>query len=403
MWGIRPLYFSLEDYGSLIGVSESALYGLKRDGDPETGCDGYYWNQTERYQFGHAFGQAERQMYRYLKHPINRTWICQERHPFNGCDLYLRNRWVIAIGDKTEEAIEDDVDTGIGSLSDTCEMRIDEFSIPNTNLVLYTSVPSLQDIPSSVLSVTTDVTDCSEIVLYYPDQTKWEVKPVQISITGGVATIIVPRTRFLKQQYLKDYPKNDPNSRPLYEDDNNFLATIDVHRRFPDETEAVTFVWYRKSCGCTCSCTHTSTVPGDIVTQTGRAVIVDSKSGRIRVEPATFNTTTGLWEAATWTECRAPDEVRVSYVAGLPNDCDNNCPTDTDEELVRAIISLGHSNLPRGFCSCSAAAVYFEMDSKIPSPEQGVLLSNPLGLTYGSNIAWQIVKRRAGAFGGLLA
>ena len=404
MWGISPLYFNLEEYSAWIGIAESSLFGLKRDGDPEMGCEGYYWNQTDRFQFGRAFAIAERMLSAYLKHDLKRTWYCQEVYKFTGCEFHLRNKYVIALGEKTEEVVEMGADTSVEVTPEgNCEMRLDEFSIPQQAPLSYETIPTLSDIPSSVIASTVDFTDCSEVVIYYPDQTKWEINPIQVTISGTTATIAIPRTRLLAPAYFKDYPRKDPDSRPLYENNNVYLATVDVYRRFPDAAQAVTFVWYRKSCGCTCACLHNTTNPGDIVTQTGVGRIVDSRAGLIRVEPATFNGVTGEWDEAVWTECRPPDEVRVSYVSGIPSDCDGNCPGEPNAQLARAVIALAHSNLPKGFCACSVALNYFEQDAMIPRPDEGLLFANPFGMTRGAYTAWNIVKRESVGEGGLLA
>jgi hypothetical protein len=253
------------------------------------------------------------------------------------------------------------------------------------------------------LSVTVDFDDCTELVVYYPGQTRWEIHPSKVVISGTTATITIPRSRLLLPEYLIDFT-ND-NDRPAYETAANFLTVVDVYRRFPDTVSAVTFVWRRKSCGCRSEvdCLHGAATPGTVVTQQGTGVITDARKGNIQIEPATFNTVTGVWDSTSWTECWAPDSVMVSYVSGINMDCLNNCPADLDPQLARAIIALAHSNLPKGICSCDTVKRYYEYDSRIPKPDEGPTILSPFGITIGQNIAWQIVKRESPGFGGLFA
>lgn len=371
----RPeTYLTLEYYSRWLGIAENAMFGIVRQGDPDLGCDDAYWDETDRYQMVKAIQQAENSIETYFGHSLMRKWQCQEYHRWTGCDFNLRLGKVVAMGDKTEEVVSLNVATGVA-------VQADEYT----------------------LSVAVDFDDCSEVVIYYPGQTRWEIHPSKVVISGGIALITIPRSRLLKPEYLIDFA-ND-SDRPIYETASYFLPVVDVYRRFPDTVSAVTFIWRRKACGCKSetSCLHGAAEPGTVATQTGVAVIENAYQGKIRVEPASWDTTTGEWTSESWSQCWPPDGVLVSYVSGINEDCQNNCPADLDPQLARAIIALAHSNLPKGICSCATVKRYYEYDSMIPKPDEGPTIFSPFGITRGQNLAWQIVKRESPGFGGLLA
>jgi hypothetical protein len=372
--GLPETYLNLEYYSKWLGIAENALFGIVRQDDPDLGCADFYWDATDRYQMVKAIQQAENSIETYFGHALMRKWYCQEIYRYVDCNFNLHKGNVIALGDRTEEVVALNVATGVA-------VQADEYTI----------------------SATVDFTDCSEVVIYYPGQTRWEIHPSKVVISGTTATITIPRSRLLKPEYLIDF-RND-NDRPIYETASYFLPVVDVYRRFPDTVSAVTFIWRRKSCGCRseASCLHGAPDPGAVVTQQGTGVITDARKGNVQIEPAAFNVLTGEWESQSWSQCFEPDSVAVSYVSGINMDCLNNCPADLDPQLARAIIALAHSNLPKGICNCDNVKRYYEYDAKVPTPDEGPTIFSPFGISRGQNLAWQIVKREKPGFGGLFA
>jgi hypothetical protein len=372
---LRPrTYLSLEAYAQWLGIAESAIFGIVRQDDPEYGCDDFYFDESNRVQLVRAIQQAEQALSIHLKFPLLRQYFCDEIYTYRGCETQVRNGRVLALGDKTEELVALNVATGVAALAE-----------------------------EYVLTTTVAFPDCKQLVVYYPGQTRWEIIPSKVTISGTTASITIPRSRLLKPEYLKDFNQADLSLRPQFETSSYFLPVVDVYRRYPDGAQSVTFIWRRKRCWCGQQvCLHAETHPGDVVTQTGHGVIVDARLGIIQIEPAEFNTVTGVFDEKTWVECREPDGFTINYLAGIDQDCSGNCPDDVDPEITRAIIALAHSNMPKGLCSCGPAKVYYEMDSFTPRPEEGPTIFSPFGTTRGQNTAWQIVRRNAQGFGGLL-
>lgn len=197
--GRKRTYLSLEDYARILGLSESAVYGIVRQDDPEVGCGSEYWNETDRYQMTHAIIQAETKMENRLRHKLKLTWICDEAKNFTGCDIKLRNGMVQTLGEMTEEVVETGVATGVSELAEEYDIEVE-----------------------------VDFEQCDELVVYYPGQTTFEIRPSSIEISGTTATITIPRARLLKPEFLIDY--QDDSDRPQWELQHRW------HRRRRDST-----------------------------------------------------------------------------------------------------------------------------------------------------------------------
>lgn len=367
-------YLCLEDYARFVAMAESTLYGIVRQTDAEIGCSNSYWDETDRYIMTQAIRQAETRLARHLGYPLKLTYVCDERYRYDGrCTINLRKNKVVSLGKKIEEVSQLAVPTGVETLAE-----------------------------EYVLTFLVDFDDCKELVVYYPDQTRWEIKPSKVVISAGVAEVTIPRPRLLAPEFLIDY--REDSDRPQFDDPAFFLHTVDIYHRFPDSAQAVTYVWNRKACGCRSSvtCIHGAVEPGTVFTQNGTGVVVDARLGIIQIEPASLNTETGLMVAERWGQCYAPDSVLINYVTGINEDCDENCPEETDPDLDRAIIALAHSTLPRPICSCDPIKFLYEMDVAVVAPATGPIPRTPFGSTVGQALAWDIMKDHAVGFGGLL-
>jgi len=99
----------------------------------------------------------------------------------------------------------------------------------------------------ATVTVTTTVTNPDEIRLYYQvsdgsptvADPRYEIEPVQVLISGGVATITAHRANFVKPtQWKREYIANDPNfnSPNVIDtaDPNGFVTKVDVIRVYTD-------------------------------------------------------------------------------------------------------------------------------------------------------------------------
>lgn len=188
------------------------------------------------------------------------------------------------------------------------------------------------------LSVVTSVTDPTQIAVYFASADRidgadvseeWRIQPVQVSISGGTATI-KGRAWLLgkpiKTRFEGDlvHPDLDPN------DSTNFVTTLDVYRRYtnPDGTTTATsqgkFLWetapypgYAICCGCAGSSTDPGTDPAALAESIARIGLRDAKHGVVSVGAAVYNASTAIWSSAGWTNCAQPARVLVRYQAGI--------------------------------------------------------------------------------------
>lgn len=82
---------------------------------------------------------------------------------------------------------------------------------------------------TATITVATTVTDSEEIHIYYPSKSgadEWEIRPISVSIVGGVATITCRRELLVKEVYLEGLSTRAVDGLV----DANFLATVDVYR-----------------------------------------------------------------------------------------------------------------------------------------------------------------------------
>ena len=146
------------------------------------------------------------------------------------------------------------------------------------------------------LSIGVDFTDEDELVIYYPGQRRYRIRPSFVAISGGTATIEIPRVRLLHPDYLVDYA--DDTLRPDYIDDSYFLTTVDIVRNYLDVTTGANLVWHRRSGDPLDCCMPDVTVcapddPCGETLQLACGYVRDQRNGTVQLEPATYN---GGWK-----------------------------------------------------------------------------------------------------------
>jgi hypothetical protein len=223
-----------------------------------------------------------------------------------------------------------------------------------------------------VLTVATTVTDPDDIVLYYPGQTKYVIRPESLTISGGFASITIPRIRLLKPQYFIEY--TDVNLRPDYNNDTYFLTSIDIAYNYLDTTTGNNLVWTTVPC-----------YPCAESKQSACGVVEDIRLGRVHLAAATYNANTG-WQNQTMTVCYAdPDMAEVSFMWGYADRYE-----ELRNDLVRAIIAVAHNNMPQDPCfRCGIQQQYYERDTNPLEPPVNLGLGPS---TWGIYEAVQIIK-----------
>lgn len=338
MYGVPYSHLSLEEYAEFLQVPEPFLYGIRNHPDYSLGMGcGDYWQQSQRVYLGHALAKTDERLEadRWLGFPLRRKYMPPRELEW-GWPLYL-GKYVRGLGVEAETTIESGA---------AINLRNGVINDPVT------------------LTVTVDFTDVNELLIYYPGQTKYTIRPSEISISGGVATITIPRCRLLKPEYFKDY--DDNTERPDYEDDSYFLSTVDVVRNYLNTTTGCNLVWHRRLTD-TLSCCYSNVIVCDPSNPCGETLqlacgyVVSQRDGFVQLEPATYN---GGWSKSSYAIDRNPDMVQVSYMQAYYDRYD-----EMGSSITRALIALAHNNMPQDPCfKCAIQQKYYEDDIKPLEP-----------------------------------
>jgi hypothetical protein len=126
--------------------------------------------------------------------------------------------------------------------------------------------------------------------------------------------------------------------------------------------------------------------------------IYDAEHGVVGATQAAYDSDAAIWSAVLWSGCRAPDQVTISYLAGIP--LENNQMARPWQTIVAR---LAAAELAAPICACQVAnrtLAYWQTDVARTggnNDEQfGAVtqdqLNNPFGTRRGHLYAWQQVK-----------
>lgn len=255
-------------------------------------------------------------------------------------------------------------------------------------------------------TVTTTVTDPSQIAVYHSAANRldgdavseyWRIVPVNVSISGGVATIR-GKTWLIVRPVLYEGSADYIEASDL----TNFVSSLEVYRYYCDPTGTTTgtaqamLTWetepYPGWANC-CVSTNDSD-PAALSYAIARVGIRNSKTGVLYFGEATYNSTTGVWWSSDWTTCRPPDRITVRYLAGHPLQ-----NYQIDSRVATMTARLAAAELARRICACESAnreigrwqydltytGVGMGGENYNYPPEE---LQNPFGVRRGHVEAW---------------
>lgn len=365
MWGmpdqyLKREYFALEEYWQWLQVPEVFGYGIRNHPEftPSHAC-GDYWNQTERYYLANAIAKAEDRLEadRWLGFPLRRKYEKPQLIDYKW-PLYL-GKYVRGVGIEAEVVIQ-----------------------LNQPLTLRTGIV-INDPVTFTIAVT--FTDPDELVLYYTGQTKYSIRPSSVTISGGVATVEIPRARLLDTIYFKDY--DDVNDRPDYDDDTYFVGEVDVYRNYLNTTTGCNLVWHRRARDVICcsDCTTVDCTPSNPCGETLQLAcgyVRDQRNGLVQLEPATYD---AGWNKAVYAICREPDMTQINFMRGY---YDRYEPYNAD--ITKAVVALAHNNMPTSPClKCAVTQRYYETDNMPLEPPVNLGLGRS---TWGTFEAVQTIR-----------
>jgi len=222
----------------------------------------------------------------------------------------------------------------------------------------------------------------------------WEIRPITVDIDNNTMRIRAESSLFVRPE-LWDLTEVDcagsdePNKYKWEFQTANLVSQVDVYCRTINQQSPVTLLW-DGVCDCTGVCQHR--------TQTGCAYATDLERGFFVPRPSTWNGTTNVDAAPTYSV--APEAVRINYRAGFP--LNRSCRMDA--RLERAIVKLTNVLLPEPPCEfCGEAKGRWHDDRKPIDPLTPEAATMPWDLyERGALEAWRIVKRLARGQGGKL-
>jgi hypothetical protein len=329
------LGLTLDRYAELMGIPEAAFNGLIKDEEiPQYACN-TVWKKRHRDNLAMYIAMAEETREEELGYHISRKYLT-ETHMF-GNPITLKRAYVSQVGEETVSTIQAGYTLTYGNDPVT-------------------------------VSIATTVSSANEIRIYYPGEDV-EIHPSNISISGGIATISIPKSRLVKPEL------NDDREDTLrYDNGDNFLETVDVKRVYYDETAGIEYIWV------------SSTTYAEL-TQQGKPILENSRLGILKTYPALY--ANGVWAAKSYTYDSLPLQIRVKYVSGRAS--------SQRVELLTA--KLAHTLMPFKPIDCEAVTQYWQKDLEVN--KRAVI--TPYGSSNGAVEAWVFDSRQKLGHGGMIA
>lgn len=387
---LTPTLLNLDRFAQLAGISPLHFNQVEVAGlAPSTTCDDpmlqYSWQDADRIgreEVAQTIAQVEQLLNNILGFPVGPAWIADERQsfaamrPVGNSSSGLNSNWLpVSLTTKQGHVISGGIEA--------------KTLISASEAVTYTDADGDGYDETATIIVATAITVPGEIAIYYPGHsgdTAWQIAPVQVSISGGNATIVTRRERLVLESLLERMDSSAANGLV----DGNFLTTVDVYRHYNDPSQQVTFLWEGGSCGC-----------GDVgcevcsfETQTGCLRTRHPRLGIVSVSPAEWDVDEQAFLGQAWSVARQPDHAIINYKAG-----------DSLSFWERSVTNLTLAMLDRPLCSCKALEAqiqyqredlaYVQTGSRFQIGNR--VKDNPIGSTRAAVNAWNLVQRIAQA------
>lgn len=260
----------------------------------------------------------------------------------------------------------------------------------------YTDEDSDGYIETAKVTMATTATNVCELKVYVADTLgvpEWEIRhPKKKYISGGNVVFEFDIWLFLSPDLDARFPTTEQFRALDFTTVANLLASVDIYKETVDNTESsVRFFW------------ESGADQGSLVYQDGVLVVRDYTLGEVIPRAATYNSTTGVWDASAWVVGRDPDQVRINYYAGnVSQEFLNGVSCDPLSEMyARAIAYMATARLTRSICSCEGVLKFFDnMQEDLSlvsgSRSHGITvrdLDNPFGTRLGEIMTWRLLGK----------
>jgi len=309
------------------------------------------WNnpaQVGREEIARAIEQAETDIANYVNYWPLPKWIIDERQPTSKPARPELYNW----GGVNARWQAQSVPVRYGHFVQGGQ-RAQTLIEANSNLT-YSDPDSDGFDELATAMVNTSVTEPCEVRAYFPAQNgsdAYELRPINVTLAGGVATITANRWQLADPSLWYNFAAAVIDG----DDDTNFITEIDVYRVYNDPQLPVTFLWENPLC----SCGGVGCPECVFSAQNGCIHARDERLGEVFYRPATWNADTAQFDSAEFTYCRAPDKLRLWYLAGY-QDNRQSCPRlQMSGWWERTIAMLALAYLHGDVCDCSAVKTLF--------------------------------------------
>lgn len=386
--GLHPLHVMQVDANIGSAASRVCIHPIQQ----------YSWQDADgvsRDELAYAIASAEQELADYLGYWPAPVWVQDER-------VELGNRpgyWLMSSRDVRGDIVSCKAKYGqMISGGAKAKTLIDDVAA-----IVYTDVDLDTYFETATITCATTVTDPEEIHIYYPGLSgddEWEIRPISVAISAGVATITCRREQLVIKTLLESLEAGAVGGLT----NANFLTTVDVYRVYNDPSTQVSLVWRNDGWW---SCCSDGCESCGLVIQTGCLTTKDKALGVVTFSAADWNADTATFSSNVYSECRRPDYVRLWYRAGF-RDMSLLTPNITmSREWQRAVSILAISKLDRLICSCKAVSdvqSHWNTDLRrnvgTRDKTQSLkvthyeLESCPFGTTIGAIETWRLARRR---------
>lgn len=404
-----PTKLPLDTWARIFGLHPLHFNQVRLEGQEDTICNHIYFqhewqtaDHVSREEIARAIAEAEDKIESALGYHLKPSWEVDEWRPttrpyrpehvnYNSSDVRgykqtVKANWGYLISGGIEA--KDLVDAGAS--------------------IVYTDIDSDGYDETATVIVATVAVDPNEIAIFYPGEDgedSWEIRPTNVVISGGNATITFRRELVVVPEKLELF--DIEGAEAIGETDADFLDEVDVYRRYNDPQTQASFLWEPFAAGWCSACNGSGCSICAYTTQTGCLITRgDPRQGIVGFSPASWNSDDNTFDSEGWTLNRMPDIVRLYYYSGWRNKCQRYI-SRMDPEWERTVAYMAASLLDRPACDCAKGdwsrwrqdltLMAGDADGnpiyRDPSGLMGQsVLDNPFGSRMGEVYAWRKVR-----------
>lgn len=361
-----------------------------------------------------ALETAERILQDHLGYSIAPHFVTQERQVPRWYDIRLnRNSYIGADGRWLSLQLPEGKIRNVGVETRT---SIGTVAVAPGSGLVYTDADGDGVLDTFTATIATTVTDPTEIEVIFAAADRldgaaasedYRIAPVQVSISGGTATI---KGRYWLLVKPIKYQAPGFSSALDIGTASNFVTSLEIYRRFCDATGTTTdtaqarliwetrpWPWFIGGCCGGVIGNPNALDPAAVAYAIARIGLRDAEHGIVSFGESTYDTANAQWVPVLMSNCRPPDRIDVRYEAGA-----DYVGGYIDPEWVTTVCRLAAAEMGRRVCACSTAGkemYYWQVDRAFSgsaelekfsvSPDD---MDNPIGTRNGHLYAWKKIK-----------